>query len=834
MALRLTDAAPDPDRKGSGLRLTGAPADPATPTVNDDQAPHALRARASALLAKRDLDGYAALWSEAAAIGDVHRRYQAHCLLAEAALAHRDQSLQFVSAMFTALALRTVELLEAEPREPRLLNFAGVAFYELGELGAAEALFNAAFAMAPELPGIAGNRKEIQRRRKSNYRAPKMPAAVVAALHELAPRGKRVAAQAKPATGLTLSLCMIVKDEEEMLPQCLAAVRDAVDELIVVDTGSTDRTVEIAEEFGAKVLHHEWNGSFSDARNVSFDAATSDWVMYLDADEVLIEEDVERLRALTGKTWREAFYLIETNFTGAAEDGTSVNHNALRVFRNRPEYRFSGRIHEQIAHNLPGWLPERTEVTDVRVEHYGYLGVIRDAKEKSRRNLDLLIRQSEEGVDTAFHHYNLGSEYSGAGEQAKALEHFQRAWDKLQDDPEMLSYGFVPSCCARYVQSLRINVRFADCIARGDDVLALLPGFTDIVLEQAHATRALGDIERAAELLERCIEMGDAPSRYSATVGCGSFLAQTSLADLRLAQGRVEDAERLLLDVRADHPQFLSAVEPLAEVMLIRGTEPDDVVATIEAGGELSGAARFMLAVPLHERGAAGQAEAQLRQALDAQPDNPPLRLALSEALLSQGKLVEAAETVDPLGPESDWGAPAARTICFALLAEEERDVPAEQLDAAISRARESGLPDADLQVLVAWRGRRDGIPAPPSLPAASAESGLTMLEALLRLEAFERFAELLPIVESVALPWRERHEQLATMYLRRGFLESAADEWVAVVQEVGADVPALLGLAQVAAMRGMHDDAATFVEEVRRVEPSNPVAAKILELIAA
>ncbi|MFA9272118.1 MAG: hypothetical protein ACEQSX_15460 [Baekduiaceae bacterium] len=101
-------------------------------------------------------------------------------------------------------------------------------------------------------------------------------------------------------------------------------------------------------------------------------------------------------------------------------------------------------------------------------------------------------------------------------------------------------------------------------------------------------------------------------------------------------------------------------------------------------------------------------------------------------------------------------------------------------------------------------------------------------------MEAFNRFAELLPIVESIALPWRERHERLATMYLRRGFLESAADEWVAVVQEGGADVPALLGLAQVAAMRGMNDDAAVFVEEVKKIEPANPVANKILELIAA
>ena len=224
-----------------------------------------------------------------------------------------------------------------------------------------------------------------------------MPANIAVPLKGLAVRAERVAQKAQPAEGLTLSLAMIVKDEEEMLPRCLAAVKDAVDEMIVVDTGSTDRTVEIAESFGAKVLHHEWTGDFAAARNVSFDAATGDWIIYLDADEVLVAEDADRLRELTKRVWREAFYLVETNFTGDLSDGEALTHNALRVFRNRPEYRFEGRLHEQIANKLPAFNPERLEATTVRVEHYGYLASVRDAKEKSRRNIELLEQQAAEG-----------------------------------------------------------------------------------------------------------------------------------------------------------------------------------------------------------------------------------------------------------------------------------------------------------------------------------------------------------------------------------------------------------------------------------------------------
>ena len=101
----------------------------------------------------------------------------------------------------------------------------------------------------------------------------------------------------------------------------------------------------------------------------------------------------------------------------------------MRVFRNRPEYRFSGRIHEQIAHNLPAYLPERLEHTEVRVEHFGYLGVVRDAKEKSKRNIELLERQLAEGGDSPFLHFNLGSEHAAAGDAERALAEFRIAWD---------------------------------------------------------------------------------------------------------------------------------------------------------------------------------------------------------------------------------------------------------------------------------------------------------------------------------------------------------------------------------------------------------------------
>ena len=138
------------------------------------------------------------------------------------------------------------------------------------------------------------------------------------------------------------------------------------------------------------MIEREWTGSFADARNARFDAATGDWLLFLDADEVLDPADAPLLRELTGRIWREAFYLVETNHTGELGDGTAVTHNALRLFRNRPEYRFEGRVHEQIAHRCRPGCRSGSSRPQVRVDHYGYLGVVRDAKEKSRRNIELL------------------------------------------------------------------------------------------------------------------------------------------------------------------------------------------------------------------------------------------------------------------------------------------------------------------------------------------------------------------------------------------------------------------------------------------------------------
>ena len=818
MALRLTDATPSPEQ----------PSKSAAPTVG---AWTLLGARADACLAAKDIAGYRALFAEAAQLQDVHERYAARKRLIEAGFSTPGNDVLLVSTVFTAVARETLEILAQDPREPVLLNYAGVAFYETGELTAAEVLFKAALRLDPDLPHVQRNLDEIARRRRENLTAV-LPPQVKQALKDLVPRAKRVAAKAKPAEGMTLSLCMIVKDEEAMLGRTLAAVRDYVDEIVVVDTGSSDRTVAIAESFGAKVLTHEWTGDFAEARNVSLEAATGDWIVYLDADEVLVDGDGPRLRELLGGTWREAYYLVMNNLVGDEEDGNAMHFNALRLFRNRPEYRFEGRLHEQWAQNLPGYLPERLVASDVRLHHYGYLGVVRDSKDKSRRNLELLERQRAEGDDSPFLHFNLGSEYMALGEDERSLGEFERAWDALRGpDGTVYRVGFAPSLGLRYVRSLHMTRRYERMRELAQECLERFPGFTDIVLELALAARDEGNPAEAERLLRECLEMGDAPSKYSAAVGGGTYLPRIALAGVLQDTGRLDEAEAEVRHCLTEHGHFIGVIEPYATIRLARGADAKDIVAEIEAAiADLPPGARFMLAVTLHEAGAAEAAEAQLRHVVAAHPDSGSARLALAEALLSQARLDEAVAVLDAIDQDAFDAASAARTTAFARLAAGD----AAQARAALERPAVDRLSAVERALLHAWLTATEGGEPPETLPAEAAGPALVMLEALARLEAFDAFEVLAGRYESIDVSWRERREALAAIYLRRGFLESAADEWISVCEADGPDAAALLGLAQVAWARGMDDEAVVFAEEARELEPGHPGAARLLEHLAA
>lgn len=210
----------------------------------------------------------------------------------------------------------------------------------------------------------------------------------------------------------TISLSMIVKNEEKYLRGCLESVKNYVDEIIIVDTGSTDKSIEIAEEFGAKIFHFNWTGNFSEARNESLKHCTSDWILYLDADERLQNGDGFTLRSIIENTSAWGYTLLIKG-KHHLPSGVVEQVNAYpRMFRNHPKIYFEGVVHEQIQPSILRLGPPRRILSsDIAIEHLGYGESLEKIKEKSLRNVELLKHQLLQHPNDDYARYQLGNTY---------------------------------------------------------------------------------------------------------------------------------------------------------------------------------------------------------------------------------------------------------------------------------------------------------------------------------------------------------------------------------------------------------------------------------------
>ena len=199
------------------------------------------------------------------------------------------------------------------------------------------------------------------------------------------PAKKKQPAPASPSPAsqgkATISACMMVKNEEKNLPRALESIKDWVDEIIVVDTGSSDRTVEIAQGFGAKIYHHPWENDFSKHRNQSISYASGDWILILDADEELDQESAPQLSKLTTAPPEVHCFLFELLNEVAVGGQTFVLHP--RMFRNRVGFHYEGTVH-----NKPIVYGQVVRTT-VKLIHYGYneSPEVMEAKHKRRTNM---------------------------------------------------------------------------------------------------------------------------------------------------------------------------------------------------------------------------------------------------------------------------------------------------------------------------------------------------------------------------------------------------------------------------------------------------------------
>lgn len=208
---------------------------------------------------------------------------------------------------------------------------------------------------------------------------------------------------------------MIVKNEEAYLPDCLKSVQSLVDEMIIVDTGSSDKTIEIAESFGAKVIHHPWNNDFAEARNVSLKHANCDWILVLDADEAMAPQDLTKIRQLAKNKGVTGYKLVQRTYSKMTTmtEWLAVEYPYpeargcsgytpspyVRLFRKDKDIYFEGKVHEIVEYAISK-KGGRVVDTDIPIHHYGYISDGDSAKRKERLYLGI-VEEMETNGDSA-------------------------------------------------------------------------------------------------------------------------------------------------------------------------------------------------------------------------------------------------------------------------------------------------------------------------------------------------------------------------------------------------------------------------------------------------
>jgi len=338
---------------------------------------------------------------------------------------------------------------------------------------------------------------------------------------------------------ITISLCMIVKNEERYLEACLESASRHVDEIIIVDTGSTDSTVEIAKRFNAKIYDFEWIGDFAAARNCSIENATGDYILIMDADE-RVDEQADLQQELREKL--DVYEVVIKNYM-QGQIILAGNHVNLRLFKNHCGFRFEGAIHEQLVNHQMTTRPSRGRV-DFVLHHLGYLKVVSKSKNKRQRNLDIL-KKAIEKEPTGFNYYNLGMEYRAEQQWEEAFHMFVKAFKEGQHLVIADAIVYEIGQCARNLGW------YTDGIEILKVALPSFPHFTDLFFQLASLYVEHGYIKDAEMLFKKCLEMGDSKQGTFTLEGHGSYFAHLKLAEICLLTGRTMDAfEYALLALR--------------------------------------------------------------------------------------------------------------------------------------------------------------------------------------------------------------------------------------------------------------------------------------------
>lgn len=248
-----------------------------------------------------------------------------------------------------------------------------------------------------------------------------------------------------------LSVVMIVRNAEKYLATVLRSLGRVANEIIIIDSGSTDTTLEIARNYSCRIFDFVWGDDFSSARNFGIEQARFSWIMSVDADEVLYDVRAADIlaKALADAAVPAYVIWVDNIFASGRVDPVRM----LRLYRNTPQIRFTNPVHESIGESLyagwPGFVPP---VLDLHLRHYGYLPA--NAGGKHARNIRLLQKWADAEPASIYANYKLGGTLVEAGRRQEALPYLERTFGLFTESRDRDSYPFLETFVTLYRESL--------------------------------------------------------------------------------------------------------------------------------------------------------------------------------------------------------------------------------------------------------------------------------------------------------------------------------------------------------------------------------------------
>lgn len=354
---------------------------------------------------------------------------------------------------------------------------------------------------------------------------------------------------------LPISLCMIVKDEADFLPRCLQAAVSLVQEMIIIDTGSTDHTPYIARAYGATVFHYPWSNDFAAARNEAIRQAHEPWILMIDADEVLDPHTwtTDTVAPLINQTSINGYYVklahTEEPLSEPLQQRSIMAVDmSCRLFRRASQHQYRGRIHEDIAPSIEASAEGSLAWSNLMIWHDGYTDNTIQQKNKQERNRQLLLLQMQDEPYEPLWWYAYGTEYFQLGRWKDAAPWLRRALEALR--AQKSKPGYTSDVWLKTIYALQRIGSFDEALALAEEGAAAYPDFPDLLELTASLLSSQGRWQESYAYLQQALRCGDVSHLYTTTAGTGSWrthwLSATIIerASLAVHTNHVEDPNK--------------------------------------------------------------------------------------------------------------------------------------------------------------------------------------------------------------------------------------------------------------------------------------------------